>query len=273
MTQILDAQMLGAFQKGLWSAVAATPVNTFPFPFLYGRMDAPGIAEIFHAMRNAFPVTTEVDPKAPTDSPEQFRSLIHLPSIPEAPLGAAWRNIFSESFSHSFSQMLLGKLLSFIPQYSRTNVARKIRALMAGDLKSRFSPLSPKEKAALIKGPLEVDWMFTCDRGGYMLEPHTDHPRKMVTFLLYLTAHNAGKILPGTSVYLPLCNKIRAWDSYRVSRSDFAEVVRARHVEGHFVAFVKSDISWHGVEPGTNDKEMRMSINLTIQRPSYLGGI
>jgi hypothetical protein len=272
MTETLNEEISSIFQRALFSAVTETPVNTHPFPFLCGRIDNPAIKDIFSVMRRRFPLLTELDPKIPIVDPEQFRSLVHLLDISDQSLNREWNSVFTECFTESFSSLLVEKFIAFIPRYNRLNFVERMRAGISSNFKSCFSPLNQKEKLTLLSMSKVGDWMFTSDRGQYVLPPHTDHPRKMVTFLLYLTEPRFGNQPPGTSLYVPLSKSLRAWDSYRVKRNQFAEVLRTRHVEGHFLAFVKSDISWHGVELGATSTLTRMTINLTVQRPRMLGG-
>ncbi len=223
-------------------------------------------------MRAMFPVGAGIEWAQHKANAEEYRFISHFNDIADSTQKTFWAAALPESYCAQLAETLTQKFLSFIPRYQRPDLLGYGRSLLGADLKSRFSTLGPEQKDALLSKPAEYDWMLTCDHPGYALDPHTDHPRKMITFLLYLSEKVEGAMAPGTSVYSPYSNRTRAWDSVRVEQAKFAEVFRASHVEGHFLAFVKSDISWHGVVPCTETDRPRMTMNLTVKRPHSLGG-
>ncbi|MDC3408821.1 hypothetical protein OAY00_03575 [Burkholderiales bacterium] len=267
--------MKSQLHHSLSAAVSESAVNLYPFPFLSGRMPIEISQKLFMPMRQYFPVSNEFDPKAPKDGSEKFRSLIHLSDMSLEHNGPNWKDIFSDSFSEALSHILLDKFINFIPSYPSRRFFPRVFAHLTRRRGGGGRALPYLLKKKLKNQVITSDWMFTCDRPGYSLEPHTDHPRKMITFLLYVSEpENHGEKGNGTSLYSPLKANTRSWDSVRKPREQFAEVVRATHEQGHFIAFVKSDLSWHGVEASRRDDGfLRRTINLTIQRPSCFGGV
>jgi hypothetical protein len=257
-----------AFQQALAAAVRSTPLSDSPFPFMYGRM--PVDPAMFAALRERFPAQNEAS-KSLGEYDEKHRSIVKLDEIPDPERARFWNELLSPGFREEFSALLLGKFLPFIPSYRRYGLAGRLKAKFDRELKTVYSPLDAAQRRSLLSAPLPGTWILTGDEPGYALPPHTDHPRKMVTFLLYLSEPNAARPLPGTSVYTPHEPGLRAWDSIRAQRDDFTEVFRAEHVEGRFLAFAKSDITWHGVEPCLGGG-LRRTLNLTIHRPAHLGG-
>ena len=227
---------------------------------------------VFAAMRNMFPSGAGGTWDQQKGDAEEYRFISHFNDIADATQKEFWGRLFSPSTSDALARALTQKFLSYIPRYRRLDLLGMGRSLLGAGLQSRFSCLSPAQKDDLLSRPPDFDWMLTCDHPGYALRPHTDHPRKMITFLLYLSEKVEGGTAPGTSVYSPCSNRVRAWDSVRAKKGKFAEVFRASHVEGHFLAFVKSDISWHGVEPCVDTDRPRMTVNMTVKRPESLGG-
>lgn len=268
MERLASPPATRAFQDALAAAVRSTPFTSHPFPHLYGRM--PEDPAMFAALRERFPDQNEAS-KSLGEYSEQHRSIVKLGEIPDAAKARFWDEVLSAEFRAEFSRLLLEKFLPFIPAYRRYGPLGRIKAKFDRQLNTVYSPLDERERRALLSEPLPGTWIFTGDEPGYALPPHTDHPRKMVTFLLYLTEKNTSKPLPGTSIYSPIDKSVRSWDSVRVNRADFTETFRADHVEANFFAFAKSDITWHGVEPCLGGG-LRKTINLTIIRPAHLGG-
>jgi len=264
--------LLGAFQRNLLASVRSCSIRPSPFPFLYGSMPVGAVtAEAFGAMREMFPLG-KGGTAAGLVNPEEYRYISRIGEIADARQKAFWEDALPEVYCSQLANTLTQKFISFIPSYRRSDILGYARSLLGTEMTSRFSAISPMQKGALISRSAEYEWMLTCDHPGYALEAHTDHPRKMITFLLYLSKNEKGSIAPGTSIFSPFSNRTRSWDSVRVGQSKFAEVFRANHVEGHFLAFVKSDISWHGVVPSVETDSPRMTINLTVKRPDFLGG-
>lgn len=262
---------LRTFQNELLGAVRCAPVHPFPFPFLSGEIGGPDILRFLARMRESFPRPAPGGSVDAGMGPEEHRAITALKDIPDRAQASFWGEALSSPFSEGLSLALLQKFLPFIPSF-RFDLRSRVRRLASSIPRSKFPPLGAAERAALLARPLERTWILTCDRGGYALEPHTDHPRKMITFLLYLSEPGSGESITGTSLYYPLSSRRTSWDSARAPRAEFVEVLRARHLEGRFLAFVKSDLSWHGVEPCARFSHDRLSANLTVLRPAEMGG-
>jgi hypothetical protein len=264
----VEAPSASAFQQALAAAVRSSPIQTEPFPFIYGRM--PADPAMFAALRERFPAQNEAS-KSLGEYAENHRSIVKLDEITEPGCARFWNGLLSAGFKAEFGRLLLEKFLPFIPQYRRYGLVARAKARLDRRLATVYPPLDARERRSLLSEALPGTWILTGDEPGYALPPHTDHPRKMVTFLLYLSENGGGAQLPGTSIYSPHEPGLRSWDSVRVDRSEFTEVFRASHVEGHFLAFAKSDITWHGVEASLSNG-LRRTLNLTLHRPAHLGG-
>jgi hypothetical protein len=101
------------------------------------------------------------------------------------------------------------------------------------------------------------------DETNYFLEPHTDAPKKVLTFLIYLPEDDSMSNL-GTSIYTPkeknfLCPGVKHWD-----RECFDQVCTMPYVPNTLFGFFKTDQSFHGVEKIENGNIKRDLLLLDI---------
>lgn len=85
-------------------------------------------------------------------------------------------------------------------------------------------------------------------RAGYFLGPHSDLYTKVVVLLIYLAPEGGGAHL-GTSLYRPKEPGFTCHDSKHHPFEDFDRVKTAPYKPNTMLAFLRSDISFHGVEP------------------------
>lgn len=98
--------------------------------------------------------------------------------------------------------------------------------------------------------PVSVESQFIRHRAGYFLGPHSDLHTKLVVLLLYLAPDNGAEHL-GTSLYRPKQDGFTCPDSKHYAFEDFIRVKMAPYRANSLLAFVRSDISFHGLEPLT----------------------
>lgn len=94
---------------------------------------------------------------------------------------------------------------------------------------------------------MQMDMLYVRDRRGYQLGPHTDSPRKICSFLIYL-AHDDSQG-PGTSFYWPKDPTFRCAGGPHYHANQFDLVQTMPYQANLLCAFAKSDRSFHGVEP------------------------
>lgn len=82
----------------------------------------------------------------------------------------------------------------------------------------------------------------------YSLGPHTDSPRKVITFLFYLPKDESQSHL-GTSIYLPKDMSFTCPGGPHYKHEDFMRIATMPFKPNSLFAFVKTDNSFHGVEP------------------------
>ena len=93
-----------------------------------------------------------------------------------------------------------------------------------------------------------VESQFIRHRAGYFLGPHSDLYTKLVVLLIYLAPDNSAEHL-GTSLYRPKDPEFTCHDSKHYPFDDFIRVKTAPYRPNSLLAFMRSDISFHGLEP------------------------
>jgi hypothetical protein len=94
--------------------------------------------------------------------------------------------------------------------------------------------------------------MFMRDKKGYSIGPHTDSPRRLITMMLYLPSDTDHSHL-GTSVYVPEGDDRRCQGNMHHKFDGFKNIYTAPYVPNSVFGFLKSDNSFHGVEPMEED--------------------
>jgi hypothetical protein len=112
----------------------------------------------------------------------------------------------------------------------------------------------------LYKNPeLGVDLQLIRDKTDYALGPHTDHPRRYVVLLVYLPKTDENPHL-GTSLYIPDDDHpgFSCPGGPHYDRTAFTCAFTAPYKPNTAVAFVKTDNSFHGVEPVLKGEERNL---------------
>lgn len=136
----------------------------------------------------------------------------------------------TKEFWDSFSGWFLGPEL-----------AESVLRSFGGPLRERFGdePGWP---------PVSVEAQLIRHREGYFLGPHSDLWSKIVVVLFYL-AHDDGAPHLGTSIYRPRDPEFSCPKSLHHPFEDFIKVETAPYRPNSLLAFLRSDRSFHGVEP------------------------
>jgi hypothetical protein len=95
---------------------------------------------------------------------------------------------------------------------------------------------------------VSVEAQFIRHRAGYFLGPHSDLYTKLVVLLLYLAPDDRLAHL-GTSLYRPKDPGFTCPDSKHYEFDDFVKVKTAPYKRNSLLAFVRSDRSFHGLDP------------------------
>lgn len=130
---------------------------------------------------------------------------------------------------------------SFHGWFLGPELARAVLASFAGPLRARFG-------AEESWPPVSVESQLIRHRAGYFLGPHSDLHTKLVVLLIYLAPDDGAAHL-GTSLYRPKRAGFACPDSTHYPFEDFVRVKTVPYRPNSLLAFVRSDISFHGVEP------------------------
>jgi hypothetical protein len=103
----------------------------------------------------------------------------------------------------------------------------------------RFADTVPK---------IQAETLYTRDRSGYKLGPHTDSTAKVITLLIYLPQDAANPGL-GTSIYQHRDPGFTCAGGPHYQVQDFHKIATAEYVPNRLFGFFKTNNSFHGVEP------------------------
>lgn len=95
---------------------------------------------------------------------------------------------------------------------------------------------------------VSVESQLIRHRAGYFLGPHSDLFTKLVVLLIYLAPDESAAHL-GTSLYRPKDPNFTCPNSTHYPFSDFVNVKTAPYKPNSLLAFFRSDVSFHGLEP------------------------
>ncbi|MGH6891519.1 MAG: hypothetical protein ACREEP_04610 [Dongiaceae bacterium] len=115
-------------------------------------------------------------------------------------------------------------------------------------LKSFAEPLRARIGEETSWPAVSVESQLIRHRAGYFLGPHSDLRTKLAVLLLYLAPDESAGHL-GTSLYRPKAPGFSCPDSTHYPFEDFVKVKTAPYKPNSLLAFLRSDISFHGVEP------------------------
>ena len=206
--------------------VINAPLRAYPFPHLYIENAFPDA--FYHAMLAAFPAAERMKPIAQerglpaTMYPSRFMLALEPGKIAE--LGEAERGIWAR----------LGAFLA------GPNFAETVLWKFADVVKQRFAG---RGGVAFRSEAMLVD-----DRENYVLGPHSDNPKKVVTLLFYLADDDSRPEL-GTSIYVPNDPGFRCPGGPEYPFERFQRVMTMPYRPNALFAFPKTDNSFHGVEP------------------------
>ncbi len=119
----------------------------------------------------------------------------------------------------------------------------------------------------ILKPEINFNTSLVMDIGGYELRPHADDPRVILNLLFYLPFDEKGKEL-GTSIYIPKERNIpKSQNNNPIARypRDWFQLVKTfPYQPNSLFSFVRSDESFHGVEPSQNKNYTRRLMLLSL---------
>ena len=218
--------MFSSAELQLFYKVANAPIQMFPYPHILVRDVFP--ADFYQKLRQNLP---------PRNAYKTLKALgrvsdgypdtrVVLPLTPDdvAALSEPYRSFWNET-----AQWLLGGPFGQV-------VLQKFSPLLA----QRF------ENPVAVKYHHEA--LVIQDYTNYSLGPHTDSPRKVISFLFYLPADDTKPHL-GTSMYLPKDPSFTCPGGPHHGFEGFNRLLTMPYVPNILFGFIKTPNAFHGVQP------------------------
>lgn len=158
-----------------------------------------------------------------------------------------FRHRYQRDLNDGWTSALAPQLRSFWNTFNEWFLSP---ALAQAVLESFAEPLRSRIGGRTSWPEVSVEAQFIRHRAGYFLGPHSDLYTKLVVILLYLAPDARAERL-GTSLYRPKVEGFSCPDSKHYPFEDFIRVKTAPYKPNSLLAFVRSDISFHGLEPLT----------------------
>lgn len=105
---------------------------------------------------------------------------------------------------------------------------------------------------------------LVCDQSNYSIGPHTDHSIRVLTLLFYLPRSRELAHL-GTSIYRPINPSFECEGSGHYSFRRFVKLQTIPFTPNSVFGFIRSNRSFHGVEPITDKKVERNLLSYYMQ--------
>jgi len=229
----LDSGGIRSVHDHVFSRIEETPTQTDPFPHVYVREVFP---RDFYAQLIA--QLPDDDRYQPFPVPYESRLSIDLKPDAAAQLGPFWRTFESWINGQDFLSGMVEKFAQFLP------LMHPHRASLV-DANTNDGQVSIRAHTILNR-----------DYANFALGPHTGGLRKFIVALFYLPGDNRFSGF-GTSIYRPRETGFVAWESPVYPHDKFELVRTFPNLPNSLFIFVKTDNSFHGVEPGPDRNDGR----------------
>jgi hypothetical protein len=206
----------------------SAPMRTFPFPHIYVESVFP--PQYYAELRRNWPNAS---------------SLVPLASTGRVPEGA---------YPERFIMPLTTKSIGALPDETRPFWSDFARRMLQSNafLLAAIDKFEPYVRArlgdALETTGFSHEVLVVRDHSNYKLGPHTDAPHKVLSLLFYCPDDDAYSHL-GTSIYTPVDPEFRCAGGPHHNFDKFERVSTMRYEPNTLFAFVKTDTSFHGVDP------------------------
>ena len=133
---------------------------------------------------------------------------------------------------------------SFDSWFLGSDLAQVVLQTFTDQMRARFGAKSDWPDVS-------VESQLIRHRAGYFLGPHSDLHTKLVVLLIYLAPDESAAHL-GTSLFRPNDPNFTCPNSTHYPFEDFVKVKTAPYKPNSLLAFFRSDVSFHGLEPLAN---------------------
>jgi hypothetical protein len=212
-------------------AIRNAPIREYPFPHCY--------------LQDVFPSDyyEQIQRQLPAD---QF-----MLSNGDAGRGTQLKERFVLEMKSQYLQTLPEDNKRFWTEFSRWMLGERFRSCVLG----KFTDVIERRFKGVENVEFESDAVLVEDRTNHRMVPHTDHPRKALAMLFYLPRSESQAHL-GTSIYLPKDRSFVCPGGPHHAPDGFDLLTTFPFLPNSLFMFVKTDNSFHGVEP-VNDLDCR----------------
>ncbi|MDG2252910.1 MAG: hypothetical protein P8K73_04625 [Methylophilaceae bacterium] len=212
--------------------IANTQINVFPYPHLY--------------VKNVF-----------TD--EYYAQIIkHLPHYDQLRTISDVRPIPKGGYLERFALNLDDKSLGVLSDKNYLFWSNLRKQFLSGGIKnfllsSKFSAYVESRFSNFKELEFFDELLLINDTLNYSLGPHTDSPKKVMSFLFYLPKDES-QINLGTSIYVPKDTSFNCIGLNHYSHDDFIKIHTNDFLPNSLFGFIKTNNSFHGVEKIVSDE-------------------
>ena len=214
--------------------IKMSKVNTEPFPYTF--------------IENLFPDSyyknlLEYFPKA-----NQMISLEESGRAHSKDKNTPYANRMITLFNNERFDKFRGEQRIFWDEFSKLICSKEF----IQEIIEKFKPWCSNRLGTLLDqtGYIKVssDALIASDHTGYSINPHTDLPHRLLTFLFYLPKNASLKEL-GTSIYSHQNPQFESTGSRHYKLEGFNEVARIPFLPNSLLMFIRNNRSFHGVKP------------------------
>lgn len=210
--------------------IANAPVREYPFPHIV-------VPDVF-----------------PDDFYRELRA--HLPEQSALKTLGALGRIKGGDYPARLVMPLTREAIAALPEAQRAFWERVGNWILGGGfgraMLAKFEPWLRGRLGELAKHDFSDEVLIVRDLASYALGPHTDARHKVLSFLFYLPADDSQPQL-GTSIYAPNDPQFRCEGGPEHDPRKFRRVATMPYVPNTLFAFMKTNNSFHGVEPVRGD--------------------
>ncbi len=215
------------------TVITKWPINPFPFPHIYVRDVFP--EDYYRQLQAALP---------PAETYKTLKALGRVgPNYSDArfvmPVTPENAQAMAEPFRAFWLKLAEWMLVGFGP-----------------DMLAKFEPFIQQRFEGGTHMEFYNEALLIQDWTTYSLGPHTDAPRKVLSFLFYLPADDSLAPL-GTSIYVPKQPEFQCPGGPHHPFEMFDRMMTMPYLTNSLFAFVKTHNSFHGVGPITEGSARR----------------
>jgi hypothetical protein len=219
--------MSSSVEEHVLYRIANAPVREYPYPHVYAESVFPD--DFYAALRRNWP------------GPERLVSLAQTGRVTKG------------AYEQRYIMPLVPAEIEALPEGPR-EFWRELAAWLLGErflqtMVAKFSPYVAERFGGSLEGVyFGAESLVVRDRTDYSLGPHTDKANRLLSLLFYCPQDDSARHL-GTSLYVPRDPSFRCPGGPHYPRELFTRVTTMEYRPNTLFAFVKTDRSFHGVEP------------------------